>query len=220
VVNELRGEKIDIVPFSDDPYEFVAKALSPAKVKEVRINEDTGVAEVIVPDYQLSLAIGKEGQNARLSARLTGWRVDIKSETQLVEEEAYRQQDWAEGEWVVDPETGEQVWQPAEGGPALSAEAWEAAVSEAPEGGGAPTEGGTGGGGEAHPGDDAEPSAEVQAAAEAEPAGGEEPSPESAGEAEPAGGGDTSPEVDASAESEEGASEGDAAAESEAGDDG
>ena len=132
VVNELRGEKIDIVPFSDDPYEFVAKALSPAKVKEVRINEDTGVAEVIVPDYQLSLAIGKEGQNARLSARLTGWRVDIKSESQLAEEETYGQQDWAEGEWVVDAETGEQVWQPAEGGPALKAEDWEAAVSEAP----------------------------------------------------------------------------------------
>ena len=133
VVNELRGEKIDIVPFSDDPYEFVAKALSPAKVKEVRINEETGVAEVIVPDYQLSLAIGKEGQNARLSARLTGWRVDIKSETQLAEEETYGQQDWAEGEWVVDPQTGEQVWQPAEGGPAMSAEAWEAAVAEKPE---------------------------------------------------------------------------------------
>ena len=81
VVNELRGEKIDIVPFSEDPADFVAKALSPAKVKEVRIHEDTGNAEVIVPDYQLSLAIGKEGQNARLAARLTGWRVDIKSET-------------------------------------------------------------------------------------------------------------------------------------------
>jgi N utilization substance protein A len=132
VVNELRGEKIDIVPFSDDAYEFVAKALSPAKVKEVRIDETTGVAEVIVPDYQLSLAIGKEGQNARLSARLTGWRVDIKSETQLVEEEAYGQQEWAEGEWVVDPETGEQVWQPAEGGPAVSAEQWEAALADRP----------------------------------------------------------------------------------------
>jgi transcription termination/antitermination protein NusA len=130
VVNELRGEKIDIVPFSDDPYEFVAKALSPAKVKEVRIDEAAGVAEVIVPDYQLSLAIGKEGQNARLSARLTGWRVDIKSETQLVEEEAYSQQDWAEGEWVVNPDTGEQVWQPAEGGPALSVEDWEAGAAE------------------------------------------------------------------------------------------
>jgi N utilization substance protein A len=141
VVNELRGEKIDIVPFSDDPYEFVAKALSPAKVKEVRIDENTGVAEVIVPDYQLSLAIGKEGQNARLAARLTGWRVDIKSETQLVEEEAYGQQDWAEGEWVVDPETGEQVWQPAEGGPAVSAEEWEAALAEAPGGNGEPPAG-------------------------------------------------------------------------------
>ena len=87
---------------------------------------DTGTADVIVPDYQLSLAIGKEGQNARLSARLTGWRIDIKSETQQAEEDAYESVDWAEGEWVVDPETGEQVWQPAEGGPALSAEEWEA----------------------------------------------------------------------------------------------
>jgi N utilization substance protein A len=130
VVNELRGEKIDIVPFSDDPYEFVAKALSPAKVKEVRIDEATGVAEVIVPDYQLSLAIGKEGQNARLAARLTGWRVDIKSESQLAEEESYAGQDWAEGEWVVNPETGEQVWQPAEGGPAVSAEEWAAGATE------------------------------------------------------------------------------------------
>jgi N utilization substance protein A len=131
VVNELRGEKIDIVPFSDDPADFVMKALSPAKVKEVRIHEDTGVAEVIVPDYQLSLAIGKEGQNARLAARLTGWRVDIKSETQLADEEAYLNQDWAEGEWVLDPESGEQVWQPAEGGEAMSAEQWnEAAVAD------------------------------------------------------------------------------------------
>ena len=97
VVNELRGEKIDIVPFSEDPADFVAKALSPAKVKEVRIHEDTGTAEVIVPDYQLSLAIGKEGQNARLAARLTGWRVDIKSETQLADEEAYQSDEWARG---------------------------------------------------------------------------------------------------------------------------
>jgi len=85
---------------------------------------------VIVPDYQLSLAIGKEGQNARLAARLTGWRVDIKSETQLAEEEAYGNQDWAEGEWIIDPETGEQVWQPAEGGPALSAEDWQHAAED------------------------------------------------------------------------------------------
>ncbi len=131
VVNELRGEKIDIVPFSEEPADLVMKALSPAKVKEVRLDDQTGTAEVIVPDYQLSLAIGKEGQNARLAARLTGWRVDIKSETQLAEEEAYASEEWAEGEWITDPETGEQMWQPAEGGPALSAEAWEAGDPEA-----------------------------------------------------------------------------------------
>ena len=132
VVTELRGEKIDIVPFTDDPADFGAKAVSPAKVREVRIHEDTGTAEVIVPDFQLSLAIGKEGQNARLSARLTGWHVDIKSESQLAEEEAYANQDWAEGEWVVDEATGEQVWRPAEGGEAISAEQWsQAAETEA-----------------------------------------------------------------------------------------
>jgi N utilization substance protein A len=134
VVNELRGEKIDIVPFSEIHEDFVAKALSPAKVREVRIDDTTGTATVIVPDFQLSLAIGKEGQNARLSARLTGWRVDIKSETQLAEEEAYAGQDWAEGEWVVDPESGEQVWQPAEGGEAMSAEQWSQATAGGDEG--------------------------------------------------------------------------------------
>lgn len=128
VVTELRGEKIDIVPFSEDLPDFVMKALSPAKVKEVRLIEETGTAEVIVPDFQLSLAIGKEGQNARLAARLTGWRVDIKSETQLAQEEAYGDVDWAEGEWVQDPETGEQVWKPADGSEALSAEDYQAAA--------------------------------------------------------------------------------------------
>src|SRR5205814_3384330 len=125
VTNELRGEKVDIVPFSEDPAEFVLRALQPAKVKEVRLDEETGTAEVIVPDYQLSLAIGKEGQNARLAARLTGWRVDIKSETQLAEEEAYAGQEWAEGEWVEN-ESGELVWKPAEGGEGVSAEQWQA----------------------------------------------------------------------------------------------
>jgi N utilization substance protein A len=132
VVNELRGEKIDIVPFSADPPDFVMKALSPAKVKEVRIDEETGTAEVIVPDYQLSLAIGKEGQNARLAARLTGWRVDIKSETQLADEEAYGGEEWAQGEWVLDTESGDQVWVPAEGGPALSAAQWSQLGDDAP----------------------------------------------------------------------------------------
>jgi len=87
VVNELRGEKIDIVLYSDDPGQFVAEALSPAKVKSVRIDPEERTAHVIVPDYQLSLAIGKEGQNARLAARLTGWRIDIRSETQAAEAE-------------------------------------------------------------------------------------------------------------------------------------
>jgi transcription termination/antitermination protein NusA len=85
VVNELRGEKIDVVPWSDEPATFVANALQPAKVKEVTVDPDTQTALVIVPDYQLSLAIGREGQNARLAARLTGWRIDIKSESQASE---------------------------------------------------------------------------------------------------------------------------------------
>jgi N utilization substance protein A len=117
VVNELRGEKVDIVPYSDDPAEFVMKALAPARVREVRIDEESGTAEVIVPDFQLSLAIGREGQNARLAARLTGWRVDIRSETQQEEEPAA---EYAEGEWV-EKDSGELVWQPAEGGEAISA---------------------------------------------------------------------------------------------------
>ena len=136
VVNELRGEKIDIIPFSDDPGEFVTRALSPAKIKEVMIDEESGTATVVVPDYQLSLAIGKEGQNARLAARMTGWRVDIKSETEVADEVAYEQVDWAEGEWAVDEVTGEQVWQPADGGTAMSVEEWSAAVAGDSDGGG------------------------------------------------------------------------------------
>ena len=124
VTNELRGEKVDIVEYEDDPAKFVTNALGPAKVKEVRLDEETGTATVIVTDHQLSLAIGKEGQNARLAARLTGWRVDIKSETMLAEESAYADQDWAEGEWVTDSESGELVWQPAEGGEAVPATAF------------------------------------------------------------------------------------------------
>jgi len=85
VVNELKGEKIDIVLWSDDPAQFVAEALSPAKVKSVHIDGSERTAHVVVPDYQLSLAIGKEGQNARLAARLTGWRIDIASESQAAE---------------------------------------------------------------------------------------------------------------------------------------
>ena len=88
VVSELRGEKIDIIPFNDEPARFVAKALSPARVREVLVDDENKQATVVVPDDQLSLAIGREGQNARLAARLTGWRVDIKSETEFAAEEA------------------------------------------------------------------------------------------------------------------------------------
>jgi N utilization substance protein A len=88
VVSELRGEKIDIIPFNEEPARFVAKALSPARVREVLVDDEAKQSTVIVPDDQLSLAIGKEGQNARLAARLTGWRVDIRSETEFAEEEA------------------------------------------------------------------------------------------------------------------------------------
>ncbi|WP_048602461.1 transcription termination factor NusA [Rubeoparvulum massiliense] len=86
VVNELNGEKIDIVRWSADPREYVANALSPSKVTQVIVNEEDKSTLVVVPDYQLSLAIGKRGQNARLAARLTGWKIDIKSETQAREE--------------------------------------------------------------------------------------------------------------------------------------
>lgn len=119
IMNELNGERIDVVPFSDDTVQLIENALQPAKIREVRLDEESGTATVIVNDFQLSLAIGKEGQNARLAARLTGWRIDIKSETQLQEEE----DGWAEGEWIED-ESGQQVWVPAEGGDAISATEW------------------------------------------------------------------------------------------------
>ena len=88
IVNELRGEKIDIVKYSEDPAQYVANALSPAKVVSTNVNEAEKICRVVVPDYQLSLAIGKEGQNARLAAKLTGWKIDMKSESQAKEEEA------------------------------------------------------------------------------------------------------------------------------------
>jgi transcription termination/antitermination protein NusA len=87
VVNELRGEKVDVVQWRDDVAQFIAEALGPAKVKEVHIDEETKTADVIVSEHQLSLAIGKEGQNARLAARLSGYKVDIRSDTEAVPEE-------------------------------------------------------------------------------------------------------------------------------------
>src|ERR671925_148909 len=88
VVSELRGEKIDIIPWNPEPARFVAKALSPARVREVYIDDETREATVVVPDDQLALAIGKEGLNARLAARLTGWKVDIQSDTEFAQAEA------------------------------------------------------------------------------------------------------------------------------------
>jgi transcription termination/antitermination protein NusA len=106
IVNELRGEKIDIVKWDENPEIFVANALSPAKVVTVRLHEDQKVAGVIVPDYQLSLAIGKEGQNARLAAKLTGWKIDITSESQAAERSFKRTEDLpqAPGDDLSDPE--------------------------------------------------------------------------------------------------------------------
>jgi len=86
IVSELGGEKIDIIKYDKLPEHFIANSLSPSKVDRVFINDEEKIATVVVPDYQLSLAIGKEGQNARLAAKLTGWKVDIKSESQFIQE--------------------------------------------------------------------------------------------------------------------------------------
>ena len=134
VVTELRGEKVDIIPFSEDVRAFIAKAMSPAKVTEVRLSPDGTQADVIVPDFQLSLAIGKMGVNANLAARLTGVRLDVKSETQAAEEGggSYAPTstdapaptaDYAEGEWVTNPDTGATEWHAADGS-VVSQEQW------------------------------------------------------------------------------------------------
>jgi N utilization substance protein A len=88
VVSELRGEKIDIIPWNQEPARFVAKALSPARVREVYLDDAQKEATVVVPDDQLALAIGKEGMNARLAHRLTGWKIDIVSDTEFAQQEA------------------------------------------------------------------------------------------------------------------------------------
>ena len=134
VITELRGEKVDIIPFSEDVRDFIAKAMSPAKVTEVRLSPDGTQADVIVPDFQLSLAIGKMGVNANLAARLTGVRLDVKSETQAAEEgggsyvptstdAAVPAADYAEGEWVTNPDTGAMEWHAADGS-VVSQEQW------------------------------------------------------------------------------------------------
>ena len=91
IIDELNGEKIDVIPYSDDIFEYIANALSPAEVISVEINQDAKTSRVIVPDNKLSLAIGKEGCNVRLAARLTGWKIDVKSESTNEKEELDKQ---------------------------------------------------------------------------------------------------------------------------------
>ena len=132
VVTELRGEKVDIIPFSEDVRDFIAKAMSPAKVTDVRLSSDGTQADVIVPDFQLSLAIGKMGVNANLAARLTGVRLDIKSETQAADEtsgytavviEDVPAAEYAEGEWVTNEASGAMEWHATDGS-VVSQEQW------------------------------------------------------------------------------------------------
>jgi N utilization substance protein A len=116
VVNELKGEKVDIIPWNEEIEEFVSNALSPSKVNEVIMYPDEELSEVIVPDSQLSLAIGKEGQNARLAAKLTGWRIDIKSESQARderEEQSYSEEEEEEEE-IEEAEDEEVEEEPAD----------------------------------------------------------------------------------------------------------
>ncbi len=105
IVAELGNEKIDVIPWSADPVEYIANSLRPAKVLMVRINEEEKSAKVIVPDYQLSLAIGREGQNARLAAKLTGWKIDIKSQTQI-EQTLFNKEEQNEPEIEIDNDLG------------------------------------------------------------------------------------------------------------------
>jgi N utilization substance protein A len=122
VVNELRGEKIDVVSYTDDIGRFVSEALQPARVRGVSIDEDSKTATVVVADRELSLAIGKEGQNARLAARLTGWRIDIKSESQRAA--------GAQQSSPFDPSTPERRGRKAEAAPAETPAAAEPAAEE------------------------------------------------------------------------------------------
>ena len=124
IVNELRGEKIDIINWSENPAILIENALSPAKVVSVIADDEEKTAQVVVPDYQLSLAIGKEGQNARLAARLTGYKIDIKNETQAIEsgelpadymnmaenyEDDYQEEEYSDEEYSADEESEEEV---------------------------------------------------------------------------------------------------------------
>ncbi|WP_413521727.1 transcription termination factor NusA [Brochothrix thermosphacta] len=123
IVDELKGEKIDIVEWSENPVEFVSNALSPAQVVDVTVDKNNQSTTVVVPDYQLSLAIGKRGQNARLAAKLTGWKIDIKNETNAAELGVFPR---VEGETVIEEDVA--VVEPVE----VAEEVAEAEVEAAP----------------------------------------------------------------------------------------
>jgi N utilization substance protein A len=201
VVNELRGEKIDIVPFSEDLPDFVAKALSPAKVNQVNISDDGTQADVIVPDHQLSLAIGREGQNARLAARLTGVRVDIRSETQVAEGVPaggiVDDVEYAEGEWVANADTGDMEWHAADGSVISQAE-W-AAQSETDDGAPAADVDAAAADADAEPTTEAAPAA-ADADADADVADDAEPATEVEAEANDADAADDADESEPAAE--------------------
>ena len=134
VVDELFGEKIDITTWDDDPHILIKNVLSPAKVEEVLIDEEEKAATVIVPDYQLSLAIGKEGQNVRLAARLCGWKIDIKSHSQYYGEDEYFDEDeYFEEEYADEPEYADEVEYIEEADDETEADADEDAVEAADE---------------------------------------------------------------------------------------
>ncbi len=164
VVNELRGEKVDVVEWRENAQQFIAEALSPARVKEVRIDEEQEQATVIVPDFQLSLAIGKEGQNARLAARLTGYKIDIQSESQdlgLVDADGKPiTEDEPEPAPAAEAPAAEEISETAAEGEAAAAA--EAAVEEAPAE--AVAEAALAGDAGAHAGEGDEPEAEAEAA--------------------------------------------------------
>ena len=138
VVNELKGEKVDIVEWEEDPKRFIAEALSPARVQEVKLDEEEGTAIVVVPDHQLSLAIGKEGQNARLAARLSGYRIDIRSESQELglDDDEDDEADFptiAEGDGAPVEASADEVTEAADGDASPVAESTEDVAAPSPD---------------------------------------------------------------------------------------
>ena len=133
IVEELRGEKIDIINWDDNPGNMIQNALSPAKIVAVFADPDEKTAKVVVPDYQLSLAIGKEGQNARLAARLTGYKIDIKSETQAKDAPGFRYEDYIDDYEEYDEDEYEGEYETEVSDFEEVEENWEEGWEEAPE---------------------------------------------------------------------------------------